>query len=141
MNDNKIDRYRRIRNHNQLLDKIFLDLELEFTTYILPDDSSTRNFSETDLCIMIHSSIDTLFGESGYKIQFDILKFRNDFPKIRAYVSVSSVEYIRFRLALSLINKWIDNETNVDCQFSIQKACHCLSSLPIQFNICQHIGS
>jgi len=144
-----IQRYRRIRitdgNH------LYLDVELEFHTTKKPQVP----LDEQQLRLLILTSISSLFGEAAYSIQFDIIKYRST-PAPRAYIRVLGRDYVRFRIALSLTSQCINpscgnkkrkledddkekEEEAYPCQFIIYKACHSLASLPVVFNIEDHI--
>ncbi|OTF74533.1 hypothetical protein BLA29_012482 [Euroglyphus maynei] len=91
---------------------VYIDVQLCFTI----KQNSTIEIREYKLIIM--KAIDSLLGEIGSKIQFDIIKYRcND---CRAIIRLLARDYVKLHLCLSLLNEWNDSR----CQFIIHKVCN-----------------
>ncbi|KAH9530111.1 ribonuclease P protein subunit p14 [Dermatophagoides farinae] len=102
---------------------VYLDIELCFTI----KQATVIEVREFKLIIM--NAIDSLLGEIGSKIQFDILKYRNN--DCRALIRLLARDYVKFHLCLSLLNEWKDSR----CQFIIHKTSHCLASIVVSDSI------
>nr|XP_027195865.1 uncharacterized protein LOC113790398 [Dermatophagoides pteronyssinus] len=97
---------------------VYMDVQLCFTI-----KQSTIEVREFKLIIM--KAIDSLLGEIGSKIQFDIVKYCcKDF---RAIIRLLARDYVKLHLCLSLLNEWKDSR----CQFIIHKSSHCLASIVV----------
>ncbi|KAH9391657.1 hypothetical protein TYRP_022675, partial [Tyrophagus putrescentiae] len=144
-------RYRHIRTASSATGQqhVYLDVELEHSKSFQPLEGGD------DLRFLIHSSIARLFGEAGYAIQFEVLKFRTR-PSTRAFLRVLAKDYVRFRIALQLTTGHSLLEENAtsssaaaaaaaadtpQCWFKIHKAAHSLASLAFKWDIGDHIGN
>ncbi|UXI21270.1 hypothetical protein NH340_JMT07213 [Sarcoptes scabiei] len=120
-----IKRFRSIRSFED--NYVFLDLELRFH----PNGKNRSNdpIEAREFKMIIIQNINTLHGEYGSKIFFDILKHC---PKnCRAFIRVDARNYIKFRQCLAVVTEWKE----IFCQFVCHKVSHCLASLMVPSSI------
>lgn len=91
------------------------------------DSSLEQDVNSRELKLLILNSLQTLFGDMGAAICFDIIKYE----PCRAFLRVPAKDYVRLHLALTMITDREDRP----CRIVIHKTSHSLASLTFSNDI------